>query len=552
MAAQFRTLETDVLVIGGGGAGARAAIAAAEQNVSVTLIARGPLGKMGLTSASGGSYVVLDSPSGDSFEELFAEAVSKGCYLNDQNLVEIWWKEGAQTVREFQSFGADVTQNRGNGSYRIRGSEMMSALKNEITRHPNMNLLEDTLVTNLLTHKGEMAGATCLHLATGEFSAIKAKAVILATGGLGALYRPAEATPLGIDPGVTGDGHALAYRAGAELVNMEMMMFSWIPLNPKRVFACRHFENLSVVGSKGPYLDKDGNTVITADEIKNTPCGMGAPDHYNPYIMRRLAEEIKKGPCYLKDIAVKPGERHIRPQVDEVLNLDPAELHMVQVIPGCLTTLGGLRVDEKCAASIPGLFAAGEVIGNLNGAFRTYTMLSQIIVFGRRAGRYAAEYAKKTDRAPVDMGEVAEERDRVYGFLEPKTDGISPVETKKKISEIAMKYLYVIRNGEGLKQAIREIERIRNEDLPRLQAADIKKFNLEWVDGIEIGVMLDVAEMVARSALFRTESRGCHYREDFPEMDNKNWLYHTRLNKDVGGMKLSKAVVLLTRMNPPQ
>ena len=126
------------------------------------------------------------------------------------------------------------------------------------------------------------------------------------------------------------------------------------------------------------------------------------------------------------------------------------------------------------------------------------------------------------------------------------------METKKKISEIAMKYLYVIRNGEGLKQAINEIERIRNEDLPRLQAADIKKFNLEWVDGIEVGMMLDVAEMVARSALFRSESRGCHYREDFPEMDNKNWLYHTLLNKDAGGMNLSKASVLFTRMNPPQ
>jgi succinate dehydrogenase/fumarate reductase flavoprotein subunit len=344
----------------------------------------------------------------------------------------------------------------------------------------------------------------------------------------------------------------LAYHAGAELVNMEMMMFSWIPLNPRRVLACRHFENLSVVGSKGPYLDKDGNPVITVDEIKNTPCGMGPPDHYNPYTMRRLAEEMRKGPCYLKDVAVKPGERHIRPEVDKVLNLDPSELRRVQVVPGCLTTLGGVRVNEKCAASIPGLFAAGEVIGNLNGAFRTYTMLSQIIVFGKRAGRYAAEYAKEADQAPLDMKEIAKERDRVYGLLEPKANGLSPVETKKTISEIAMKHLYVIRDGEGLTQAIKEIQRIRNEDLPRLQAADIRKFNLEWIDGMEIGVMLDVAEMVARSALFRSESRGCHHREDFPQMDNKNWLYHTLLNKDGSGMKLSKASVLFTTMRPPQ
>ena len=543
-------LETEVLVVGAGGAGARAALAAAEQDVHVTLIGRGPLGKTGLTSASGGSYVVLESPPGATFEELFTEAVSKGCYLNDQDLIEIWWKESSQTVEEFQNFGANVGPNRGNGSYRVRGSEMMSAFKSAIIRHPNISLLEDTLVTKLLLHKGAVAGAFGLDLVTGNFMVIKTKAVVLATGGLGALYWPAEATPLGIDPGVIGDGHVLAYHAGARLVNMEMMMFSWIPLNPTRVFACRHFENLSVVGSKGPYFDKDGNEVITTEEIKTTPCGMGAPDHYNPYIMRRLAQEIRKGPCYLKDVAVKPGERHIRPQVDEVLKLDASELRMVQVIPGCLTTLGGVKINEKCAASIPGLFAAGEIIGNLNGAFRTYTMLSQIIVFGRKAGRSAAEFAAKIDYAPIDINEVGKERDRVYGFLRPKADGISPVGTKKKISKIAMEHLYVLRSGAGLERAINELEGIRNEDLPRVQAADIKKFNLEWIDCLAVAVMLDVAEMVARAALFRTESRGCHYREDFPEMDNQSWLYHTQLSRNAGGMELSKAPVQFTRMHP--
>ncbi len=551
MVNEITTLDTDVLVVGGGGAGARAAIEAARPNLSVTIVGRGPLGKIGLTSASGGSYVVLESPPGSRFDELFAEAVSKGCYLNDQDLVEIWWKESAQTVKEFESFGASVTQNRGNGSYRINGSEMMSALRSEIARHRNINLLEDTIVTKLLVHDGAVAGATMLDLATGEFIVVKTKAVVLATGGLGALYWPAEATPLGIDPGVTGAGHILAYHAGAQLVNMEMMMFSWIPLNPKRVFACRHFENLSVVGSRGPYFNKDGHEVISAEEIKGMPCGMGPPDHYNPYIMRRLAEEIRKGPCYLKDVAVKPGERHIRPEVDELLNLDASELRRVQVIPGCLTTLGGLKVDEQCATNIPGLFAAGEIIGNLNGAFRTYTMLSQIIVFGKRAGRYAGEYAEKSHPAPIDIQEITQERNRVHGYLTPKPHGISPVEIKKQISAIAMKHLHVLRNGAGLEQAIDEIQRIRNADLPRVQAADIKKFNLEWIDCIEVALMLDVAEMVAKSALYRSESRGCHYREDFPDMDNEKWLYHTLLNRDAGRMKLTKAPVRFTRMHPP-
>ncbi|MBI4528343.1 MAG: FAD-binding protein [Deltaproteobacteria bacterium] len=545
-----RTVETDVLVIGGGGAGARAVIEAAKNNVRVTFVSKGPIGKTGLTAASGGSYVVLESPPGEPFEELFREAVLKGCYLNDQNLLEIWWKESRPTVEEFKSSGAKVTENRGGGSYRITGSEMMSAFKTDITRHPNIRLVQDSIVTKLLTHNGVISGAASLDLASSEFSLIKAKAVIIATGGLGGLYWPAEATPLGIDPGVTGAGHVLAYRAGAELVNMEMIMFSWIPLNPKRVFACRHFENLAAAGSKGPYCDKDGKTVISSEEIETAPCGMGSPDHYNPYLMRRLAEEMKKGPCYLKNVAVKPGQRRSHPDVDEVLKLDMSELQMVQVIPGCLTSLGGPRVNEKCATSTPGLFAAGEVIGNINGAFRTY-MLSQIIVFGKRAGLCAAEYAKKADQIPTDVDKVMEERERVYGFLKLKPDGISPVEVKKKIRDLSMKRLYVLRNRDGLMKAIKEIEQIKKADLPRLQAADIRKFNLEWLDCIEVPVMLDAAEMIARSALFRAESRGCHYREDFPEMDNENWLCHTLLKEEAGGMTLSKAPVLFTTMPPP-
>jgi succinate dehydrogenase/fumarate reductase flavoprotein subunit len=279
---------------------------------------------------------------------------------------------------------------------------------------------------------------------------------------------------------------------------------------------------------------------------------MDGPDHYNYYVMRRLGEELRKGPCYFRDtVATKPGKQHMMPEVDAKLELTESELRMVEVIPGCLQGLGGPRINEKCETNVPGLYAAGEVTGNINGAFRSGTMLSQIIVFGRRAGLYAAEYAKTAQELPIDMNEVRAECDRVFGFLEPKPNGVSPVEVKRKIWELTRKHLYVLRNGTGLKEAIEEIEEMKKKDLPRIQAAAIRRFNLEWVDSIEVPVMLDVAEMMAKSALFRTESRGCHYREDFPEMDNMNWIKHTLLKKVEDKMKLSKAPVVMTRLKPP-
>lgn len=550
MVEEYKTVETDVLIVGGGGAGARAAIEASKQGVNITLVDKGPIGRMGLTTTGGGGFTVLESPPGKTFEQIFKENVEKGCYLNDQDLIEIWWKESFQGVEEFKSWGAKV--GGGGGNYFIGGESMMIALRNEMARHPNITVLEDTIVTKLLTHGGKVAGATAMDVATGEFILVKAKCVILATGGLGMLYWPSEAAPLGIDPGVEGDGQVLAYHAGADIVNMEMVMFSFIPLNPKRVFSTRHFENFWEAGHSGPYTDKDGKIVISSEEILKSPCGFDGPDMYNPYVMRRLGEEMKKGPCYYRDVvAVKPGQTRQQPRVDEILKLDESEMHMMQIVPGCLTTMGGPRVNDKCETSVPGLYAAGEVIGNINGAFRSFTMLSQIPVTGRRAGAYAAEYAKKAKQIPIDAREVEAERGRVFGFLKPKSGGVSSTEVKKKVWEVTMKHLNVLRNGKGLQEAVAQIEKLKKEYLTKIQANDVKRFNLEWVDCLEVPVMLDAAEMVARFALFRTESRGCHYREDFPGVDNKNWVCHTLLKKKARGMEISKAPVNLTRLKPP-
>jgi len=146
---------------------------------------------------------------------------------------------------------------------------------------------------------------------------------------------------------------------------------------------------------------------------------------------------------------------------------------------------------------------------------------------------------------------VAREHERIFRFLDPKPNPISPMEVKDKIWKITGKHLFLMRDEKGLNEAIREIGELRAKELPRIQVADIRRLNLEWVDAIEVPFMLDCAEMIARSALFRTESRGCHYRKDFPEMDNKDWLCHTLLKKEGEKMKLSKGKVVMTKLKPP-
>ncbi|MCJ7646574.1 hypothetical protein MUO65_06710, partial [bacterium] len=195
----------------------------------------------------------------------------------------------------------------------------------------------------------------------------------------------------------------------------------------------------------------------------------------------------------------------------------------------------------------------GECPGNVYGAYRGNPFMDSTLPMGRRSGKYAAENVKTIKQRPIDLAELEKERDRIFGFLKPKQNPMSPVDAKKKIWEINGKHLFMIRNAKGIKEAIKEIEEFRKKDLPRIQDLDLKCMNLDWVDAIETIFAIDVSEMIARSALFREESRGCQYREDFPEMDNKNWLCHTLMWKDFGTaeMKLSKSPVVMTKFKPP-
>ncbi|MFH0748880.1 MAG: FAD-binding protein [Candidatus Bathyarchaeota archaeon] len=554
MSKESKTIEIDVLIVGAGGAGGRAAIEAGRNGANVVLLEKGFMGKSGTTVQAGGRAL---NPQQNRLnpEARYKFQLGAGCYLNDQDVLWAIIQECPEDNVELANFAKEMNA--------APTENWCNALRHELSKYPNVCVMENTIVTRLLTNEGKIVGATALDVRNGGFVLFKAKAVILATGGYGDLYRPSECAPLGINGGVWGDGQALAYHAGAELVEMEMVNQQALPANPKWNLWYRHLYGFRETIPFGPIVDKDGKALpgLSKEEIANQPIGcappIGKPAHtYRPLLELLIYKESLKGPVYVP--ADKAAEEMLHHEIpltipDKALHVDPKQIPVMEVVIGPLLGQGGPRINENGETNVLGLYAAGECPGNVYGAYRGNPFMDSILPMGRRSGKTAAEYVKTAKQGPVDLAEVEKEKDRIYGFLKPKQNPISPIDAKKKIWEINGKHLFMIRNAKGLNEAIKEIEEFRKKDLPRIQALDVKCMNLDWVDAIETVFAIDVSEMIARSALFREESRGCQYREDFPQIDNTNWLCHTLLWKDFGTneMKLSKSPVVMTKFKPP-
>lgn len=559
-----RTYDTDVLIIGAGGAGMSAAIEAGRRNVNVAIVDKGRVGKSGATPTTGARasrYKDYEIPSNAESEAYFKEVLQTGCYLADQDLL---WK----MIFEFPEMIVDMAS----WSTKLMDS-YCDALNNEMIKYQNVVSYDYVMITKLLTENGRMTGATGLDFVTGELVLFKAKAIILATGGYAELYDHSEGVPLDVRTRLTGDGTVMAYHAGAELCEMEMVNFQQLPGSPKWMaqvrFVMSFLPGRGIRGlcCCGPYYDKDGREVVSREEVVNLPVGCGPPKAfmYNPSLQRLLRYKTREhGTLYMN--AVEEAERE---GIDiATLKFSPwdhalgfpatwnewkAELSKIRLTIGMLIGQGGPKVTLKGETNVPGLYGCGEGAGsgNLYGASRPVSFMPSILPSGKTAGLNAAEYSTTAEQGAIDMDEVAEEGGRIYGFLEAKKDPIAPKEVKARITDIVMEHLEILRNGKGLEAAIAAIETIRREELPRVQAVDIKIYNNEWVDALEIPYMLDTAELIARSALFRTETRGTQNREDYPEMDNENWLCHTLLRKENDRMKLSKGPIVMTKYKPP-
>lgn len=574
-------IETDVLVVGGGGAGVRAALEARKMGVDVFLLTKGYVGG-GDTRISGGGLGAAfgHADSQDSPDKHFSDTVKGGEFLNNQFHVLIMVQEARKTVFELEQYGLIFDRIPGRpdkyaqvkfGGHRFQravgtraiGTEFGHALRDAVLNY-NIDFSNRTMVTKLLTHDGSVVGATAINMLNGDFHVFKAKSVVVATGGIGGLYYPHSSNM----PYATGDGMDMVYQAGAELMDMEMVQF--MP------YAFNHPESavgmlIGAPGQAGPYgklLNVKGERImLTYDPdfkehstrarvacaiVREVIAGRGTkyggclldmhenklhPDGLEYFEMwkekfRTIYEDLKN---YYGSAAA---------EWDEPLDVSPSEHYI----------MGGVVTNEWCETCVPGLFAAGQVEGGTHGANRLGTnSLLHIFVFGRRAGIRATERAERISSPSINMNQVDEERKRVYKILESKpSKGISPTELKRRLQKLMWDYIGPYRSEGGLRYVLDELKKMRKQLIDIQLSSGSTRYNIEWVDALELPNMLDVAEMVARAALFRTESRGAHLRTDYPEKDDKKWLRNIVLKLEAGRMKITTTPVQFTELSPSE
>jgi len=565
-------ISTDILVIGAGGAGARAAIEAAirEPEMKITILNQGPIGKSGLTAMANGGMQWVEHPD-DSPDFLFEDILRFGCYLNDQNLVEALTQEGPQRAQELIGWGAEMIPF-GNGSRRnppsgpdkrpsyprghyIPGVTYMKALRNEIARQANITVFEDVLTTRLITSDNRVTGAFVLSIRAGEYFIVRAKSTVLASGGLGEIYPHSTNAPFGMHGHATGMGYAMAYHAGAELIDMEMVQFTgnqlyppWLLGNPELLSAMCGGKYINALGDEYMKLPQPRDAIqrLAYREIKEgrgtERGGVFIDLTKSPLSSEEIREQLKHS--LAAEIAKERWDLIKRMSVNDP---EPKNWRIEFTPGGAHFFMGGVRIDEKCETNLEGLFAAGEVSGGVHGANRMGgNAMVEIIVFGARAGRYAAEYAKGVkDITFEDPSKL--EYERLCGFF--RDEGIAPKVIMDKMATSMSEYVGVARTESDLKKALSELESLRANDLPKMRAPSGRGFNLGWVEAIQVPYMLDVAQMIVMSALYRTESRGAHFREDYPETKSE-WLKHTSVMKKSDNMELATAPVVITKLDP--
>jgi fumarate reductase (CoM/CoB) subunit A len=557
---------TDVLIIGGGGAGLRAALAAREKGVTVTLACKELLARSGSTPLASWGYAASfgHNDPADSPRQHFLDTLREGRYLSDQDLVETLVQNAPACALDLERYGLKIKKQEDGRFAQISvpgetyprsliieggGVRIARVLRQELLKHRNVRILEDTLIMGLLQCENSVTGAWGYNFREGSLSVIEAAGVVIATGGHGALWGLSDNPP-----GNIGDGYYLAYQAGADLVDLEMMLYyPMVIISPPDAKGTLLDYEICLDGAfcAGKLLNSRGEEFIgtsplpARDELMQAIArevreGRGSP-HGGVYLalsrsgkpkaeIEQYAGSLLGAYRYLKDLGVDI----VRDQVE--------------IAPAAHYALGGIRIDNRCRTRVDGLFAAGEVTGNIHGANRiSGNALAETQVFGKTAGESAADYArackaKLANSCTGKLWQASREEQlkaaqaKLADLFSPEHPGkLPPALLKQRVRQLMDQYVGYGRNEECLRLALRELQQMRDAGISPLPANSGKVFNLVLLDALEGLVMLEVAQLVCGGALARKETRGHHYRMDYPLM-NEGGALHTVLSRDKGEM----------------
>jgi succinate dehydrogenase / fumarate reductase flavoprotein subunit len=586
----YQRFDYDVLVIGAGGAGLRAAIEAASAGVSVGLVCKSLLGKAHTVMAEGGIAAALGNvDERDDWRVHFADTMRGGQYVNNWRMAELHAREATDRVRELEAWGAvfDRTpdgrilqRNFGGHKYpRLAhvgdrtGLEMIRTLQDHVV-HQGVAVHMECTVTQLLKNGDRAIGAFGYERERGRFVIFGARAVIVATGGLGRAFKITSNSWEG-----TGDGHALAYRAGATLIDMEFVQFHptgmiWPPsVQGILVTEGVRGEGGILLNSKGERFmfkdipenyrkqtadnEEEGWRYTQGDKAARRPPELLTRDHVARCIRREVREGrgSPHGGVFL-DISwirkkLSNAEEHIKRklpsmyhQFKELADIDITKEPM-EVGPTTHYVMGGVWVDADTQMStVPGLFAAGECAAGINGANRLGgNSLSDLLVFGKRAGEFAARFAREQKAVLPDDAQVERAAASAVAPFENGSGAEPPYAIQRDLQELMQENVGIVRTEGEMVHALEALQGLRGR-AAKAGVTGNRDYNPGWHTAIDLRNLLDVSEAITRSALERRESRGGHFREDFPGKDAEwaKWNVHVALGSD-GTMEVTRSPI---------
>ena len=539
---EIKTISTDVLIIGSGGAGSRAAIEVDDAGLNAIIVSKGLSFRSGCTGMAEGGYnaVFKTVDKDDSIDAHFNDTLKGGSYLNDKKLVEILVSESPKRLVDLENYGAlfdrqesgEIDQRPfGGQSFRRTcyqgdrtGAELLNALKEEIIRR-DIECIDEVMITSLVTDGNQVIGATGLNLKDSSLIYFKAKATILASGGAGQLYPVTSNTFQ-----KNGDGYAISYRAGANLVDMEQVQFHptgmVAPESKKGVLVTE-----AVRAEGGKLINSEGERFMSKyapEKMELATRDVVARSIYQEIIEGRGTEN---GGVYL-DISHLDDDYIDEKLETMVLQFENVGVDIkhgpIEVAPTAHHFMGGLKINTDASSSLDNLFGAGEVCGGVHGANRLGgNALADTQVFGRIAGVSASKAAKESElKSNEEM--VREEASRIEGLI--KKGSIKPKEFKNRIKNLMWEKVAIVREEKTLNEALGQLQEMQKE-LADLDVGDKKQYNTDLVTALEVINMVEICILTVKSAIIRRESRGAHFRSDFPETKDE-WKKSIIINKN--------------------